>query len=102
MNSLLKVTQFFRNRIRAGTLTAMLQSSFSWALNSESQALLHPGCPDSLLQKVSGLRQKPPFSLWRTMKDVFWRAEGAAEDWGRPCTEALGGKTQDLGNSQVV
>ena len=36
-----------------------LQSYLSWALNSESQALLGPGCPDSLLQKVSGLSQRP-------------------------------------------
>ena len=40
--------------------------------------------------------------MWRTMKSILRRAEGAPQDWGRPCTEPLGRKTQDQGSSQVV
>lgn len=81
MDDLLKVTQVLRSRIRAGTLTAALHSSFSWALSSESKALLHPGCPEPLLQEASEWSAPEishvPFSLWRTGK-----MSSGEQDWG--------------------
>ena len=83
-----------------------LRSPLSWALHSEPLTLPDPGCPDSLLQKVSGLSQKPDTHQLenngrRKMNNVENNEkyppesrEGALRTRGGPVL-SLGRKTQD-------